>query len=94
MKCCGLWIDHILAPPPVYYWMLKFCLQADERAVLKHFKWPEKKADAMREAAIEYRALKLLENEISLYKDDTNSPCEAALKKMASLLDKLELQHI
>lgn len=63
---------------------------ADERAVLKHFKWPEKKADAMREAAIEYRALKLLENEISLYKDDTNSPCEAALKKMASLLDKSE----
>ncbi|KAL0548496.1 hypothetical protein IC582_012949 [Cucumis melo] len=63
---------------------------ADERAVLKHFKWPEKKADAMREAAIEYRALKLLENEISFYKDDTNSPCEAALKKMASLLDKSE----
>ncbi|XP_022138256.1 protein CHUP1, chloroplastic isoform X2 [Momordica charantia] len=63
---------------------------ADERAVLKHFKWPEKKADAMREAAIEYRALKLLENEISLYKDDTSTPCEAALKKMASLLDKSE----
>lgn len=63
---------------------------ADERAVLKHFNWPEKKADAMREAAIEYRALKLLENEVSFYKDDTNSPCEAALKKMASLLDKSE----
>ncbi|KAK4800995.1 hypothetical protein SAY86_021482 [Trapa natans] len=26
---------------------------ADERAVLKHFNWPEKKADAMREAAVE-----------------------------------------
>ena len=63
-------------------------LQADERAVLKHFKWPERKADAMREAAIEYRDLKLLESEISSYQDDTNIPCGAALKKMASLLDK------
>ncbi|KAI9195456.1 hypothetical protein LWI28_014992 [Acer negundo] len=63
---------------------------ADERAVLKHFNWPERKADAMREAAIEYRDLKLLEHEISSYKDDTNIPCGAALKKMASLLDKSE----
>ena len=63
-------------------------LQADERAVLKHFKWPEKKADAMREAAVEYRELKLLEQEISSYKDDPVIPCGAALKKMASLLDK------
>lgn len=62
--------------------------QADERAVLKHFKWPEKKADAMREAAVEYRDLKQLENEISSYRDDTNVPFGAALKKMASLLDK------
>ncbi|CAN6548347.1 unnamed protein product [Malus baccata var. baccata] len=63
---------------------------ADERAVLKHFKWPERKADAMREAAIEYRDLKLLESEISCYKDDTDIPCAAALKKMAGLLDKSE----
>ncbi|KAK2645380.1 hypothetical protein Ddye_020575 [Dipteronia dyeriana] len=63
---------------------------ADERAVLKHFNWPEQKADAMREAAIEYRDLKLLELEISSYKDDTNIPCGAALKKMAGLLDKSE----
>ncbi|KAH7526825.1 hypothetical protein JRO89_XSUnG0049300 [Xanthoceras sorbifolium] len=63
---------------------------ADERAVLKHFNWPERKADAMREAAIEYRDLKLLESEISSYKDDTNIPCRAALKKMAGLLDKSE----
>ncbi|KAL1334363.1 protein CHUP1, chloroplastic isoform X2 [Arachis ipaensis] len=63
----------------------------DERAVLKHFKWPEKKADAMREAAVEYRELKLLEQEISSYKDDPDIPCGAALKKMASLLDKSEL---
>lgn len=63
---------------------------ADERAVLKHFNWPERKADAMREAAIEYRDLKLLESEISSYEDDTSISCGAALKKIASLLDKSE----
>ncbi|XP_027919077.1 protein CHUP1, chloroplastic isoform X1 [Vigna unguiculata] len=63
---------------------------ADERAVLKHFKWPEKKADALREAAIEYHELKMLEQEISSYKDDPDIPCGAALKKMATLLDKSE----
>ncbi|KAH7513543.1 hypothetical protein FEM48_Zijuj12G0211400 [Ziziphus jujuba var. spinosa] len=62
---------------------------ADERAVLKHFKWPERKADALREAAIEYRELKLLEKEISSFKDDMDIPCAAALKKMGSLLDKI-----
>ncbi|XP_039072273.1 protein CHUP1, chloroplastic-like [Hibiscus syriacus] len=63
---------------------------ADERAVLKHFKWPERKTDVMREAAIEYRDLKLLETEISSYKDDANIPCGIALKRMAVLLDKSE----
>ncbi|KAI4344696.1 hypothetical protein L6164_011894 [Bauhinia variegata] len=63
---------------------------ADERAVLKHFNWPEKKADALREAAVEYRELKSLEQEISSYKDDPDIPCGVALKKMASLLDKSE----
>ena len=59
--------------------------------MLKHFKWPEKKADAMREAAVEYRALKLLESEVSSYKDNASIPCGVALKKMAGLLDKYEL---
>ncbi|KAK4266017.1 hypothetical protein QN277_026994 [Acacia crassicarpa] len=63
---------------------------ADEQAVLKHFNWPERKADALREAAVEYRDLKLLEQEISSFKDDPEIPCGAALKKMASLLDKSE----
>ncbi|KAK9155400.1 hypothetical protein Sjap_002880 [Stephania japonica] len=36
---------------------------ADERDVLKHFNWPERKTDAMREAAIEYRDLKRLASE-------------------------------
>lgn len=61
---------------------------ADERAVLKHFNWPERKADAMREAAFEYRDLKRLHSEILSYKDDTSMPCEAALKKIARLLDR------
>ncbi|KAL4313207.1 hypothetical protein GQ457_01G029690 [Hibiscus cannabinus] len=63
---------------------------ADERAVLKHFKWPERKADAMREAAIEYRDIKLLETEISSYEDVAGTPCGVALKRMAGLLDKSE----
>ncbi|CAM8985999.1 unnamed protein product [Rhodiola kirilowii] len=63
---------------------------ADERSVLKHFPWPERKADAMREAAIEYRDLKLLENEISSYEIDAKLSCELTLKKMAGLLDKSE----
>ncbi|XP_065863990.1 protein INCREASED PETAL GROWTH ANISOTROPY 1 [Euphorbia lathyris] len=63
---------------------------ADERAVLKHFNWPEKKADAIREAAIEYRGLKQLEREITSFKDDISIPCGTALKKMALLLDKSE----
>ncbi|KAF9592905.1 hypothetical protein IFM89_018621 [Coptis chinensis] len=63
---------------------------ADERQVLKHFNWPERKADSMREAAIEYRDLRRLESEVSSFKDDSNMPCEAALKKIACLLDKSE----
>ncbi|XP_058203493.1 protein CHUP1, chloroplastic [Rhododendron vialii] len=63
---------------------------ADERAVLKHFKWPEKKADAMREAAVEYRGLKLLQSELSSHKDDPTIPCAVTFKKMAGLLDKSE----
>ncbi|XP_021889454.1 protein CHUP1, chloroplastic isoform X2 [Carica papaya] len=65
------------------------CL-ADERAVLKHFKWPERKADALREAAVEYRELKMLEMKIYSYNDDPNIPCESTLKKMASSLDQSE----
>lgn len=67
-------------------------MKADERAVLKHFKWPEKKADAMREAAIEYRSLQILEKEISSYSDDSTIPYCMALKRMASLLDKYDTE--
>ncbi|CAH8381095.1 unnamed protein product [Eruca vesicaria subsp. sativa] len=63
---------------------------ADERAVLKHFKWPERKADALQEAAVEYRELKKLEKELSSYSDDSTIHYGVALKKMVNLLDKSE----
>ncbi|EPS65426.1 hypothetical protein M569_09351, partial [Genlisea aurea] len=62
----------------------------DERAVLKHFNWPEKKADALREAAFGYCDLKKLESEVSSFCDDHRQPCNYALKKMQSLFEKLE----
>ncbi|KAL1551220.1 Protein chup1, chloroplastic [Salvia divinorum] len=62
----------------------------DERAVLKHFDWPEGKADALREAAFEYQDLRKLERLVATFTDDENLPCEAALKKMYKLLEKVE----
>ncbi|OMO90187.1 hypothetical protein CCACVL1_07479 [Corchorus capsularis] len=62
----------------------------DERAVLKHFDWPEGKADALREAAFEYQDLVKLEKLVTSFVDDPNLPCEAALKKMYKLLEKVE----
>ncbi|PON87031.1 hypothetical protein TorRG33x02_171440 [Trema orientale] len=62
----------------------------DERAVLKHFDWPEGKADALREAAFEYQDLMKLEKRVTSFVDDPKLPCEAALKKMYSLLEKVE----
>ncbi|KAL2473679.1 Tetratricopeptide repeat (TPR)-like superfamily protein [Forsythia ovata] len=62
----------------------------DERAVLKHFDWPEQKADALREAAFGYCDLKKLESEASSFRDDPRQPCGIALKKMQALFEKLE----
>ncbi|KAJ8437408.1 hypothetical protein Cgig2_008761 [Carnegiea gigantea] len=62
----------------------------DERAVLKHFDWPEQKADALREAAFEYSDLKKLESEASSLRDDARQACGSVLKKMQTLLEKLE----
>ncbi|OIV93226.1 hypothetical protein TanjilG_27405 [Lupinus angustifolius] len=62
----------------------------DERAVLKHFDWPEQKADALREAAFAYCDMKKLESEASSFRDDPRQPCGTALKKMQALLEKLE----
>ncbi|GAA0145064.1 non-motor actin binding protein [Lithospermum erythrorhizon] len=62
----------------------------DERAVLKHFDWPESKADALREAAFEYQDIVKLEKHVTSYLDDPSLPCETALKKMYRLLEKVE----
>ncbi|WVZ69440.1 hypothetical protein U9M48_018227 [Paspalum notatum var. saurae] len=62
----------------------------DERAVLKHFAWPEHKADALREAAFGYCDLKKLEGQAASFRDDARQPCAAALKKMQALFEKLE----
>ena len=56
--------------------------------MLKHFDWPEKKADTLREAAFGYQDLKKLESEVSSYKDDPRLPCDIALKKMVALSEK------
>lgn len=68
--------------------MLGFAEQVDERAVLKHFDWPEGKADAMREAAFEYQDLMKLLTEVSKYEDKPEVPCDKALKKMLAMLEK------
>ncbi|KAE8728769.1 Tetratricopeptide repeat-like superfamily protein isoform 2 [Hibiscus syriacus] len=62
----------------------------DERAVLKHFAWPEQKADALREAAFGYCDIKKLESEASSFHDDPRQPCARALKKLQTLHEKLE----
>lgn len=66
----------------------------DERAVLKHFAWPEKKADTLREAAFGYKDLKKLEHEVANYKDDPQLSSDAALKKMNALSEKYYCKNI
>lgn len=56
--------------------------------MLKHFDWPEQKADALREAAFGYFDLKKLETEASSFHDDARQPCGLAFKKMLALLEK------
>ncbi|KAG6629057.1 hypothetical protein I3843_14G058700 [Carya illinoinensis] len=63
----------------------------DERAVLKHFpQWPERKADALREAACTYRDLKSLESEVSRFVDNPKEPLTQALRRIQTLQDRLE----
>lgn len=58
--------------------------------MLKHFDWPEQKADALREAAFGYCDMKKLESEASSFRDDFRQPCGLALKKMQALFEKYE----
>lgn len=61
----------------------------DERAVLKHFpQWPERKADALREAAFNYRDLKNLETEVSSFKDNQKESLAQATRRMQALQDR------
>lgn len=60
--------------------------------MLKHFDWPERKADAMREAAFGYCDLKKLESEASSFRDDLRQPCSSSLKKLQALFEKYTLQ--
>jgi hypothetical protein len=73
-----------------------FC-QSDETAVLKHFNWPERKADALREAASEYGHLKCLLTEISSLRDEddggSGSEATTTRRKISSLLDKYVWQQ-
>ncbi|KAK9124561.1 hypothetical protein Sjap_014163 [Stephania japonica] len=70
---------------------LELSYLVDERAVLKHFpQWPERKADAMREAAFSYRDLKSLEAEVLSFKDNPKQLAILSLKKMQALQDRLE----
>ncbi|GMI96953.1 IPGA1-LIKE1 [Hibiscus trionum] len=63
----------------------------DERAVLKHFPhWPERKADALREAAFSYRDLKNLEAEVSSFKANPKECLNSELKRMQALQDRVE----
>ncbi|KAM3269449.1 hypothetical protein P3S67_030331 [Capsicum chacoense] len=54
------------------------------------FDWPEGKADALRETAFEYQDLMKLEKQVTTFVDDPNLQCDAALKKMYRLLEKVE----
>nr|GEV29573.1 reverse transcriptase domain-containing protein [Tanacetum cinerariifolium] len=66
------------------------CL-VDERAVLKHFpQWPERKADALREAAFSFRDLKNLESEVLAFKCGPKQPLVQSLRKMQTLQDRVE----
>ncbi|XP_048226548.1 protein CHUP1, chloroplastic isoform X3 [Ricinus communis] len=61
----------------------------DERAVLKHFpEWPERKADALREAAFNYRDLRNLDSEVLSFEDNPKEPLTKAVGKMQALQDR------
>jgi hypothetical protein len=62
--------------------------QVDEHAVLKHFDWPEKRADALRDAAARYQGLLQLEKQMSSFFDDRALHRDVALDKMFSLFEK------
>lgn len=63
-------------------------MQVDERAVLKHFDWPEMKADCLREAAYEYHTLSKLHADVAACMDDPDLTVEENLKDMLAILER------
>lgn len=64
------------------------CL-VDERAVLKHFpQWPERKADALREAACCFRDLKNMDSDMLSYQDNPKQPFPQSLRRIQTLQDR------
>lgn len=66
-------------------------MQVDEQTVLKHFDWPEKRADALGDAVARYQGLLQLEKQIASFVDDPAVHRNVALGKMYSLLEKYVL---
>lgn len=56
--------------------------------MLKHFQWPEQKADTLREAAFAFSDVKKLESEASSFRDDPRQLFAPALKKIQALFEK------
>uniref|UniRef100_A0A9I9DLQ1 Protein CHUP1, chloroplastic n=1 Tax=Cucumis melo TaxID=3656 RepID=A0A9I9DLQ1_CUCME len=70
---------------------VKLASLVDERAVLKHFpRWPEAKADALREAAFSYRDLKSLESKVCMFRDNPKEEMNVVLKRAQALQDRRE----
>ncbi|XP_011658695.1 protein CHUP1, chloroplastic isoform X2 [Cucumis sativus] len=69
----------------------KLASLVDERAVLKYFpRWPEAKADALREAAFSYRDLKGLESKVCMFRDNPKEEMNVVLKRAQALQDRVE----
>ncbi|XP_024526674.1 protein CHUP1, chloroplastic [Selaginella moellendorffii] len=68
----------------------ELALLVDERAVLKHFNWPEAKADALRESAFQYRDLRKLELELASFEDDYGMKRDPALNRMQTVMERTE----
>ena len=62
---------------------------ADERAVLKHFEWPEDRMDAFRESSTLYRELRLAKRTMSMWDRGTRNAKEEC-QRIEKHLDKVQ----
>ena len=56
--------------------------------MLKHFDWPEMKADCLREAAFEYQTLSKLQADVAACVDDADLTVEENLRAMLAQLER------